>query len=109
VLVLGTSLEDTSAYEVREVRRYLSELRVPLFVWWTGQPVTETVSENRRTLTVRTRWGNADDISTPTRMIQVTEKLRGELESQLTVWIEGSYLPHRIRLAKGVKGIRPAG
>jgi hypothetical protein len=41
--------------------------------------------------------------------MQATEKVRLELESQFTVWIEGSYLPQTIELAKNVRGIKLAG
>lgn len=109
VLVLGTDLKDTSAYNVGEVRKFLRDLRVPLFIWWTGRPRTEVTSENERQLAQRTPWGRADDISSFTRFVQATEKLRLELEGQVTVWIEGSYLPHTVELAKGAKGIKLAG
>lgn len=109
VVVLGTSAEDTSAYGIDEVSRFIGELRVPLFLWWTGQPLGETVSEDRRPLAVSTPWGKATDVSSPTRLMQATETLRLELESQLTVWIEGSHLPQQIELARGARGIRLAG
>lgn len=109
VLVLGTEIADTSAYNVGEVRRFLQDLRVPLFIWWTGRPRAEVTSDNQRQLTQRTPWGRADDISTFTRFMQATEKVRLELDSQLTVWIEGSFLPHTIELAKGARGIKLAG
>jgi hypothetical protein len=109
VLVLGTELADTSAYNVGEVRRFLKDLRVPLFIWWTGRPRTEVTSENERQFSQKTPWGRADDISSFTRFVQATEKVRLELESQLTVWIEGSYLPHSIEIAKGARGIKLAG
>lgn len=98
VLVLGKELEDTSAYGITEVENFLRELRVPLFVWWTGQPLSRTVSEDKRPLTVNTPWGKATDISSRNRIADATETLRLELDSQLTVWIEGSYLPHEIEL-----------
>jgi hypothetical protein len=109
VLVLGTRSQDHSAYDVKEMRRFLKDLRVPLFVWWTGRPRTEVTSDNERQLTQKTPWGRADDISTFTRLMQATQKVRLELDSQLTVWIEGSHLPHTIELAEGVRGIKMAG
>ena len=108
VLVLGTEIKDTSAYEIDEMRHFLQALKVPLFVWWTGHPATSTVSEDRRPITVVTPWGRADDISTQRRLEQTTGELRQELDSQLTVWIEGSFLPNKIELAKGVRGIKLA-
>lgn len=109
VLVLGTEINDTSAYNVGEVLRFLKDLRVPLFVWWTGQPRTEVTSDNERQLTHRTPWARAADISSFTRFMQATQNLRTELDSQFTVWIEGSYLPQDIELAKKVRRIKLAG
>ena len=109
VLVLGTAIEDTSAYNVGEVRRFLQDLRVPLFIWWTGHPRTEVTSDADRQLTVRTPWGRADDISSFSRIMQATQKVRLELNSQFTVWIEGSHLPHTVELAKKARGIKLAG
>jgi hypothetical protein len=100
VLVLGRELEDTSAYGIGEVENFLRELRVPLFVWWTGQPLSRTVSEDKRPLTMNTPWGKANDISSRNRIIDATETLRLELDSQVTVWIDGSHLPHEIELTK---------
>lgn len=109
VLVLGTEIADTSAYNVGEVRRFLQDIRVPLFIWWTGRPQNEVTSENDRKLSLKTPWGRAKDISSFTRLMQAMAQVRIELDSQFTVWIEGSYLPHAIELAKGVKGIKLAG
>lgn len=109
VLVLGTDKEDTSAYNVGEVRRFLQGLRVPLFVWWTGRPRGEVTSDNERQLTQKTPWGRADDVSSFTRIMQAMDTVRIELDSQFTVWIEGSHLPHTIELAKGTRRIKLAG
>ena len=110
VLVLGDRIDDTSAYGADEVKRFIRDLRVPLFIWWTGRISGDNVvSESRRRLTQQTPWGPADDISSVTRFTQATSKVRAELDSQIVVWIEGSYLPNEIHLAKGVRGIKPAG
>ena len=109
VLVLGTETEETSAFTIDEVRRFLAQLEVPLFVWWTGPRQAETTTENRRRLSQQTPWGKATDISSFTRMVAATTELREDLDRQMTVWIEGSYLPNEIELAAGVKGLRPAG
>ena len=49
---------------------------------------------------VNTPWGRARDISNLSRIIEATEILRRELDSQVTVWIDGSHLPHEIHLTK---------
>jgi hypothetical protein len=100
VLVLGHELADTSAYGIGEVRSFLKEIKVPLFVWWTGQPLSTTISEDARPLSVRTPWGKARDISSRNRIMEATQTLRLQLDSQFTVWVEGSHLPTEIELTK---------
>lgn len=109
VLVLGYEADDVSAYSVPEVRRFLRELRVPLYVWWTGRPTTVNVSEDRRSLTVSTAWGKADDISSLPRLTNQVEELRSRLEAQHTVWVEGRHLPSTIELSPRAKRIALAG
>ena len=110
LVVLGDQINDTSAYASEEVLRFLRDLRVPLFVWWTGRIFQEhSIPESRRALTQKTPWGRADDVSTFTRMMDASAKVRLALDQQLIVWIEGSHLPHEVDLAKGVRGIKPAG
>jgi hypothetical protein len=110
VLVLGDKITDTSAYGAGEVRRFLRDLRVPLFIWYTGRVSSDNlVSDDRRQLTQKTPWGTATDISSFARFMQATASVRGELDSQLIVWIEGNHLPNAIRLAKGARGFKLAG
>jgi hypothetical protein len=110
VLILGHEAADTSAYQVTEVLRYLAELRVPFIIWWTGHPAASTTtSENRRPLRVETPWGMADDISSITRIQEAVANLRSLIDSQLTIWVEGSHLPNRIELSKKAKRLRFAG
>jgi len=104
ILVLGHVATDTSAYQVDEVLSFLRDLRVPLFIWWTGRPSAVTVSEGRRPVTVTTPWGRASDISSFGRIEQAVVELRKNLDQQHTVWVEGSHLPNRIALtAKAAK------
>jgi len=98
ILVLGHDATDTSAYQVEEVRQFLRDLRVPLWIWWTGRPSAVTVSEGRRPVRVDTAWGKAIDISSFNRIEQAVTELRKSLDRQHTVWVQGSHLPHRIEL-----------
>ena len=109
ILVLGHEATDTSAYQVDEVRQFLRDLRVPLFIWWTGRPSAVTVSEGRRPVRVDTAWGKATDISSFTRIEQAAAEVRASLDRQHTVWIEGSHLPHRIALTSRAARARFAG
>jgi len=98
ILVLGHKATDTSAYQVDEVLDFLRDLRVPLWIWWTGRPSAVTVSEGRRPVRVDTPWGKAIDISSFSRIEQAVVDLRKSLDRQHTVWVEGSHLPNRIAL-----------
>ncbi len=98
ILVLGHEATDTSAYQVDEVQDFLRDLRVPLWIWWTGRPSAVTVSEGRRPVRVDTSWGKAIDISSFSRIEQAVVDLRKSLDRQHTVWVKGSYLPNRIAL-----------
>jgi len=105
VLVLGHEDEDTSAYRVEEVLRFLGELRVPLHVWWTGRPQSRTISEDRRPVRVETPWGSARDISSVTRIVAASQLLRQTLDEQITLWVEGLHLPHEVEITSQAKGL----
>jgi hypothetical protein len=105
VLVLGHEDEDTSAYRVEEVLRFLGELRVPLHLWWTGRPQSRTISEDRRPVRVETPWGDARDISSVTRIVAASQLLRQSLDEQITLWVEGQHLPHEVELTAEAKGL----
>lgn len=98
ILVLGHEATDTSAYQVDEVLEFLRDIRVPMFIWWTGRPASVNVSSDRRPVRVETPWGRARDISSFGRIEQAVVDLRKSLERQHTVWVEGSHLPNRIAL-----------
>lgn len=98
ILVLGHEATDTSAYQVDEVLEFLRNIRVPMFIWWTGRPASVNVSADRRPVRVETPWGRAREISSFDRIEQAVVDLRNSLERQHTVWVEGSHLPNRIAL-----------
>lgn len=105
VLVLGHEDQDTSAYQVEEVLRFLDELRVPLHVWWTGRPQRRTVSEDRRPVRVDTPWGSGIDISSVTRIITASTLLRRTLDEQITLWVAGQHLPQEVELTADAEGL----
>ena len=90
VLVLGTR-KDESRYAADSVKRYLSRLRVPLFVWClAAEGVRPKETAN---------WGEVEDATTVTGLERAVEKLRKSLDRQSIVWVEGRYLPQEIALA----------
>lgn len=97
VLVLGGSTEDRSRYSPSLVRRYLQRLRVPLFVWSLS---TDPPGG----------WGDAEPVGDWPELQDSVRRLRGGLESQAVVWLQGRYLPQEIELVSAGDGLRwPAG
>ena len=92
VLVLGSDLRDTSRYDPAAVRRYLESIRVPLFVWSLEKP------KNNPGLAA---WGEVEDVSSMHKLYKAYNRLKGELESQRIVWVEGRHLPQSIHLSPG--------
>jgi hypothetical protein len=96
VLLLGRDADDAaSRYDPATVRRYLESIHVPLFVWSLYGPRTAAAQ----------RWGGAEDVSTVAKLNAAVKKLRGELESQRIVWLEGRHLPQSIALSGSAQGI----
>jgi hypothetical protein len=96
ILILTSDSADASDFSAEEVRDYLSELRVPLFVWHTGglSPVG---------------WGDAVDISTRRGLGRATRIIRRELDHQWIVWLEGKHMVNEIELVRDIPGVRLAG
>ena len=88
LLLLGQGDVDGSQYAPEAVRRYLSGLHVPLFVWSLGTPSQAAAA-----------WGEVQDVSTALGMLQAFAAVRRELASQRIVWVEGRLLPQEIELA----------
>lgn len=97
VLVVDDS-KDASLYDPAAVRRYLSAIRVPLFVW------TLTAAAARAKA-----WGETDLIYDTESLERAFRKVRTALERQRIVWIEGRHLPQSIRLSPRAEGIALAG
>jgi hypothetical protein len=98
VLVVDDST-DASLYDPAAIRRYLSAIRVPLFVW----TLTEAAAR-------RKAWGETEIIYDIESLERAFHKVRTALERQRIVWIEGRHLPQSIRLtARAPKGVAIAG
>jgi len=89
LLVLGGQAPDLSTYRPNVVRRYLELLRVPLFVWSLDAEAPQD-----------SPWGVVDAIGTGRGMRAAYERLRGTLDSQAIVWVEGRLLPQEIEIAQ---------
>ena len=98
VLVTGAGSTDASVFTPEAARRYLRQLRVPLFVW-SPQGSVDSLSE---------RWGDVIDVSSLRRLETAVRNLEQRLERQRIVWVDGVHLPDDIALSPGLGGIRLA-
>jgi len=99
VLVLSDAPSDSSDLSPRQAQRYLSQLRVPLYVW-TTRPDRAVVDSG---------WRNAIDVSTEIKMARATKKLFKSVELQRMIWLDGFFLPQHIELAPQVEGVSMIG
>jgi len=96
VLLLGRSVEDHSTHTPREVRRFLADLNVPLFVWRIGQDE-------------HPNWPEAVYVASYRKLTAAVERVRRTLESQRIVWIEGRHLPQSVRVTDAADAVRLVG
>lgn len=89
LLVLGSEASDGSRFSPLQVRQYLREVRVPLFVWTLGKSSSGVPAEG---------WGETEDVSNPASFAEAVRKLRDDLASQSIVWVAGRHLPRDITL-----------
>lgn len=95
ILLLSDGAEDASRYDPAMVRRYLASIRVPLYVWSLYGPKAPGVA----------RWGGAEDVSTLQKLYRAFDKIKGDLDSQRIVWVEGRHLPQSVALSPGAGSI----
>ena len=88
LLILGGEIKDASHYGPATVRRYLAAVRVPLFVWSLYGPDTA----------LRQGLGAGRGRLQPSRHEEAVARLRGELDRQQIVWLDGRHLPQDIAL-----------
>ena len=87
VLVLTERPADSSRLHPSNVRRYLEQIGVPLFVWIVGD-----VSEPMRQV-----WGDGvQSIDARHRLTRAVRELSDAVDGQRIVWLEGRHLPQEI-------------
>lgn len=96
VLVLASTGEGTGTVDVAAAQGFLADIHVPLVLW----SIEEDAGRRR------TRWGDAEDVSSLPKLRRALAGLRRRLDAQRILWIEGSPLPQRIGLDAAVKGVR---
>jgi hypothetical protein len=87
---------DVSLFSIDEIRHYLEQIRVPLFVWSVGGEAPAA-------------WGPSEDVTTSRHLKAASKRLLMELDRQWIVWVEGSHMVNRIELNPAVEGVRLAG
>jgi len=88
ILVKEHDSPDVSDIDVRNARRYLEILGIPLFVWRpSGTPGARDDG-----------WGEGDDISSLSALAKAIKRLDKSLEAQFVVWIDGDHLPGEVSL-----------
>jgi hypothetical protein len=86
VIVVLDGSQDASRYAPADVRRYLANLGVPLFVWTLYDPQPE----------VAAAWGTLVNVSAHDKLRKATDAVKRELDSQRVVWL-GTDPIHAIR------------
>ncbi len=94
VLLLDARSSDASLYDPVTVRRYLSSIRVPLYVWSIDRDVGSMKA-----------WGTVESTWDSYRLERAFRKAAVDLERQRIVLIEGRHLPQSIRLSPKAAGI----
>lgn len=94
VLLLDARSSDASLYDPATVRRYLSSIRVPLYVWSIDRDISSMKA-----------WGTVESTWDSYRLERAFRKAAVDLERQRIVLIEGRHLPQSIRLSPKAAGI----
>jgi hypothetical protein len=94
--IISDTFTDWSAFEIGEVRKYLRDLRVPLYVWYVGAGLPPD-------------WMPGVDVSTSRGLSRASKRLLRDLDKQWIVWVEGSHMINDIRISETSKGIELAG
>ncbi len=100
VLVLGENPEDGSQWSASTVRRFLTTMGVPFYVW-------STLSESRQaTVGAPEGWEPIQDISTHPQYLEAVGRLSKDLGEQRVLWVSGEHFLHDIQLASHAEGVR---
>ena len=96
LLLVGPGQKDPdSLFTPAQARRYLEKLRVPLLVWYIGRPKHAPAD-----------WGAPVAIPSYVALEREVEALRGRLDRQRIVWVDGSHLVHSVALSSTTSGLR---
>ncbi len=105
VLVLSDADDDQSRLTAEEARYYLSQLRVPVFVWSVSTQKTQVPRATKATSWLGPEGAEVTDVSTLGRLEDAVSRLSKYLERQRIVWVAGNHLPQSIGLSPKADGI----
>jgi hypothetical protein len=97
-LVLGAGATEMGTLDPARVRRYLSRLHVPLFVWRVSEASVPAAGDRP----------SVADATTVPWLIDAFHALRTELASQRIIWVEGRVEPSRISITDRALGVSEA-
>jgi hypothetical protein len=95
ILLLDNEAEDHSQLRPAEVRDYLRQLHVPLFVWSLGEPAPALLEG----------WGSVADVSSLAGMVAAVREVDRALQAQRILWVDGVHLPSALELGEGAAGV----
>ncbi len=108
VLLLGSGAVEEGSIDAARARRYLSRLRVPLFVWSIGREA-EGPDSGLPAAGVpgdaRPDWPEAVPVSDVFRFSEAVQALKKGLAAQRIVWVEGRLNPASIELTPAATGV----
>jgi hypothetical protein len=100
LLVLTSAEKDQSKFDLATVRRYLTALHVPLFVWCLNEPEPGSPAA---------AWGKLDILKRDTDLRPAFVEVRDALASQRIVMVDGRILPQSIALSPKASGVELVG
>ncbi len=96
VLLLYGGSADASRLAPEVVHRFLSRLRVPLYVWAVDGASAKKAAH----------WGRVTLVRDYPAFLVAAQKLLEDVAAQKIVWVEGEHLPQSITVSPSVTGIR---
>ena len=117
MLVVGDRPVDGSRFRLPAVRRYLSQLKVPLQVWRVREGPADVYKPRRVAPDAGdppptledAELGPVFEVASIKQLRAALLALRHELDAQRIVWVEGHHLPQQVELGSRAAGARWAG
>lgn len=107
VLVTNPGAASSGFYQAASVEGFLQKLHVPLSVWMLPSP---RLPPGELTLVADDAWSRGRmEIGSGVSLDGAIRRTLQTLDSQFIVWLEGSFLPHRIEITEAAGEVEFAG